>query len=169
MIEVHAIAERALPLRPSRRAAEGLEYVRARSAPRSNCKSQAARRPYPFASDPVGEVAEQDLAGDAEQANHAQRPGGQARTETDVQKILGLVNLHRIPGVQSAEIAQRQPPEPRGPERPRQGPVDSRPFRIDDIGDRPHRRAGRDVAVRLKPNSSGRLPQQQIDRRQHDQ
>src|SRR5438876_208321 len=77
-------------------------------------KAHAARGPYPFTPHPIGDVSKQDLAGNTEQTDGAQCPDGHARAEADVEQIFGLVNLHRVPDVQSAEIAERYPPEPRG-------------------------------------------------------
>src|SRR5258708_12169662 len=90
-------------------------------------EAQAARGPYPLTPDPVGEVSEQDLTGNTEQADHAQCPDSDSRAEADVEQIFGLVNLHRVPDVQSAEIADRYPPEPHGATRPPQSPIVTAP------------------------------------------
>ena len=99
----------------------------------------------------------------------AQRPDGDVRAEADVEKIFGLVNLHRVPDVQSAEIAERYPPEARGADRAAEGPVDAGPIGIDDIGYRLARGRRCGVAIRLEPDIFGALAQQQVDRREHDQ
>ena len=48
-------------------------------------------------------MAERDLTGDAGQAHEAQRPGRVRRAEADLDQILRLVHLHRVPGEQAAE------------------------------------------------------------------
>ena len=77
------------------------------------------------------------------------------------------MNLHRVPDVQSAEIAERYPPEPRCAHGAQQGPVDAGPIVIDHIGHRLARGRRRGIAVRPQPDILGTLAQQQIDRRQH--
>ena len=99
-------------------------------------KTEATRGPYPFAPEPVREMSKNDLAGNAKQADRAQCPDRDARAETDVQKIFGLVNLHRVPDIQCAEITDREPPEARRAKRAAQGPVDVGPIGVDDIRDR---------------------------------
>lgn len=98
-------------------------------------EAEAADRPDPFAADPVGEMPEPDLAGNAEQADDAERPHRDTRTEADVEQELGLMHLHRVPDVQGTEIAERDPPEARGAQRAGQRPVGAGPHGIDDVGD----------------------------------
>ena len=63
-------------------------------------KPSAADGPDPFPADAVGEVAERDLPGNADQADEAQRPRRDGRAEADLHQVLGLVHLHRVPGVE---------------------------------------------------------------------
>ena len=71
-------------------------------------KARAADRPDPFAPDPVGEMPEPDLSGNAEQADDAERPHRDIRAEADVEQEFGLVHLHRVPDVEAAEVTERR-------------------------------------------------------------
>src|SRR5439155_23231702 len=95
-------------------------------------QAKATDGPDPFAADAVGEMAEIDLAGNAEQADDAKGPDADAGREADVEQEFGLVHLHRVPDVQPGEIAGRDPPAPRGAERKLQCPVGIAPKRTDD-------------------------------------
>ena len=131
-------------------------------------KAEAADGPDPFAPDPVGEMPEPDLAGNAEQADDAERPHRHIGGEADVEQEFGLVHLHRVPDVQAAEIAERNPPEARGTQRAAQRPVGIGPHGIDDVRARCGRcRRRRGIAIRQQADLLGALAQQQIDRRQH--
>src|SRR6185437_6163274 len=48
-----------------------------------------------LAADAIGGVSEHDLAGNAEQADDAERPDADIRREADVEQKFGLVHLHR--------------------------------------------------------------------------
>src|SRR5262249_44491451 len=100
---------------------------------KADCKAQTARRPDRLATDTVADMAECDLAGDAEQANDAEGPDADTGAESAIQKIFGLVNLHRIPDVKPAEIAERDPPEPRRAQRTSERPVGAGPDRIENV------------------------------------
>src|SRR5436190_670521 len=69
-------------------------------------------------------------------------------------RYLGLMNLHGIPGVEDAEVAERDPPEPRGAHRARQGPGHRCPRAVDDVagGGAPARVGRRRVAIGMKPD-----------------
>src|SRR5207253_6491584 len=101
---------------------------------KTNRKPRAADGPDPFPPDPVGDMAEQDLAGNAEQADDAERPDRDAWAEADVEQEFGLVHLHGIPDVQASEIAERDPPEARRRKRAPKRPVGVGPDGIDDVG-----------------------------------
>ena len=100
-------------------------------------------------------------------------PSAQAaydRREADLDQVLGLVHLHRVPGEAATDEAAGDPPEARGAQRPRQRPVDRHPGRIDDVrrAAPPPRRRARGCRRR----AAGRCPaagagQQQVERRQH--
>src|SRR5207249_9601492 len=96
-------------------------------------ETQAAHRPDPFAPDPIGEMAERDLSGDAGQTHEAERPGGGGRAESDLDQILRLVRLHRVPGEQAEKIAERDPPEARRAHGAAERPVDGGPGRVDHV------------------------------------
>src|SRR6185295_19197668 len=104
-------------------------------------EAERADRPYPLAADAVGEMAERDLPGNGDQADEAERPGGELAAEADLDHVLGLVHLHRVPGEEPEGEAGRDPPEPRGGGGPRQGPLGRDPRGIDDAQAGPRRGA----------------------------
>ena len=113
-------------------------------------------------------MPEPDLAGNADQADDTERPRRDGGAEADLEQIFGLVDLHRVPDVEAAEIAERDPPEARGAQRAAQRPVGPGPDRVDDVRARCGRfRRRRGVAVGPQADIFGALAQQQIDRRQH--
>ena len=59
-----------------------------------------------------------------------ERPRRDRRAEADLDQVLGLVHLHRVPGVEAAEDTRGDPPEAGGAHGARQGPVDRRPGRV---------------------------------------
>ena len=133
-------------------------------------KAQIADRPHPFPADPIGKMAERDLAGHADQTDQPERPGRAVGRKADLLQVFRLVHLHRVPGVQRTEIPQRQPPEPRGAHGAPQRPVGRGPNRVDDIGRaRRRRRIRHAVPIRPQAQILRPLAQQQVDRRQHDQ
>ena len=77
-------------------------------------EADARQRPHPFASDPVGEVAERDLADDAGEADEPERAGRHRGREADLHQIFRLVHLHGVPGDERAEVAEHDPPEAAG-------------------------------------------------------
>jgi hypothetical protein len=79
------------------------------------------------------------------------------------------VNLHRVPDVQSTEIAGRQPPETRGPKRAAQRPIGGGPIGIDNIRYRLDGGRRRRVSIRLQADVFGAFVQQQVDWREHHQ
>jgi len=92
-----------------------------------------------------------------------------SRTEADVEQIFGLVNLHRVPDVQSAEIPSDIHRNRAGGNRALQCPVGAGPGAIEMFADRLAEDAEGAASRRLSPMSSGRFPRQRVDRRQHDQ
>src|SRR5207249_5503555 len=96
-------------------------------------ESQSPHRPHPLAADPIREMAQNDLARDAGQAHEAEGPRRVAWAETDLDQVLGLVHLHRVPGKEAGEESEHDPPEASGLYRPPQRPVHGRPGRIHDI------------------------------------
>ena len=134
-------------------------------------EAERAHRPDPLAPDPVREMAERDLAGDAGQADEAERPRRVGRREADLDQVLGLVHLHRVPGEEAAEVAERDPPEARGAHGAAERPVDRGPRRVDDV--RRARRGGAARATRSpsgsSPMSSGRRRSSRLSGDQHEQ
>src|SRR5713226_1103703 len=78
-------------------------------------------------------MAQNDLTRDAGQAHEAERPRSVAWAEPDLDQILGLVHLHRVPGEEAGEESKHDPPEASGLYRPPQRPVDGRPGWIHHI------------------------------------
>src|SRR5450759_4348891 len=163
------VAERALRQHHEVDQHQGRKELQRDQRREADRKTRAARGPDPFTPQPVGKVSEPYLAGNTEQTDQTQRPDRYAGAEADVEQIFGLVNLHCVPDVQSAEITERYPPEPRGADGAAEGPVDAGPIGIDDIGYRLAGRRRRGVSVRLKADVLGALAQQKVDRREHDQ
>jgi PAS domain S-box-containing protein len=132
-------------------------------------KAAIADRPDPFAADAVRQMAERDLAGHRYQADQAQRPGRVGRGKPDLGQVFGLVHLHRVPGEQAAKIAGGEPPEAARPQRPGERPVDRGPGGVDDIRRGLGGRSRRRLAVRMKADILGPMPQQQVQRPQQRQ
>src|SRR5204863_6921988 len=78
-------------------------------------------------------MAKRDLAGHRHEADQSQGPGGFTGAESDLDQILRLMDLHRVPGEQAAEIAERDPPETAGEHSAAQRPIDRRPGVVDDV------------------------------------
>src|SRR5262249_61901135 len=81
-------------------------------------------------------MAERDLTGNPGQADEPERPRGVGRAEADLDEILRLMDLHGVPGEETGEVSQRDPPEPHGPHGPRKRPLHTGPDVIDDVRDR---------------------------------
>ena len=114
-------------------------------------------------------MTEADLPGHGDEAHQPQRPGCLAGAEADLDQVFGLVHLHRVPGEQRAEIGERDPPEPRGAQRPAERPVDCRPGMVDDVGVAAGNGLVRRHPIRLEPQILGPALQQQIERHQDRQ
>src|SRR4029077_14415353 len=104
------------------------------------------------------------LAGHADQPHEPERPAGASRAESDLDEILRLVNLHRVPGEQPEEVSKRDPPETARWTRARERPVDGRPRRVYDVRAARGGRATRgDVAVRLETDVIRSSPQREVE------
>src|SRR6516162_3859245 len=106
---------------------------RSRTKAAQQMTAQIANHPYPFASDPVRQMAERDLTGNCHQTYRSERPGSLARRETDLDQILRLMDLDRIPGEQTTEIAGGDPPKAARPQRSPERPVNRRPGVVHDV------------------------------------
>ena len=134
-------------------------------------EAQASHRPHPFSPDPVRKMAEPDLSGDGDQTHESKRPGRVGRAESDLDQILRLMDLHRVPGEEAEEVSHHDPPEARRTERAGESPVDGHPRRVHHVGRSTF--AGRGarglVTVRLEPQVGRPVPQQEIERHQYSQ
>src|SRR3989442_1459093 len=96
-------------------------------------EADGADRPHPFAADAIGDVTEHDLTRNAGQAHEAEGPGGVARAEADLDEVFRLVNLHRVPRIESDEVAEHDPPEARRTHRAAERPLDRDPGRVHHV------------------------------------
>src|SRR4029077_5477815 len=95
-------------------------------------------------------MPECDLSRNRHEAHQSQCQCGFARRKTKLDQIFGLMNLNRVPGEQSTEIAGSEPPKTRCPQGAPQCPVDCRPGMVDDIPSPFHDRTARGHTVRLE-------------------
>src|SRR5438270_13351217 len=108
-------------------------------------------------------MAERDLAGNRDEAHQTQCPSRALRVEADFNQVFRLVHLHQIPGQQSTEIAERQPPEAPRAQGSRERPINrSRAATREPVGRRCDR--ARRTAVRLETQIGRLASQQQIER-----
>src|SRR5262249_45537436 len=59
---------------------------------------RAAHAPRPLPTDAIGQIPHRDLPRDAREGHEAERPHGGRRHEAHFYEVLGLVNLHAVPG-----------------------------------------------------------------------
>src|SRR6516165_12554072 len=78
-------------------------------------------------------MPEPDLARNCHQTHRSERPGSLARRETNLDQILCLMDLDRIPGEETTEIASGDPPKAAGMQRSPERPVNRRPGGVYDI------------------------------------
>ena len=108
-------------------------------------------------------MAERDLAGNRDEAHQTQCPSRALRVEADFNQVFRLVHLHQIPGQQSTEIAERQPPEAPRAQGSRERPINrSRAATREPVGRRCDR--ARRTAIRLETQIGRLASQQQIER-----
>src|SRR6059058_4951749 len=117
-------------------------------------------------------MSERDLAWHRDEAHEPERPAGVRRAEADLDEILRLMDLHRVPGEEPEEITDGDPPEAARPNGPGERPVDCRPPGVHDVRASGSGRAARggvaigqeaDVSARdsagpARPAPEGRAP-----------
>src|SRR6516225_6575008 len=154
----------------------GIEQHRRRRAAQSNqgCvaddETQIADHPDPFASDAVRQMTERDLTGNCYEAYQTKGPSCFTRRKTDLDQVFRLMDLDGIPGKQTAEIADRQPPEAPRLQRPPECPIDRRPGLVDNVRRVIAGRTARNDPIGTKPDIFGPVLEQQVERPQeHEQ
>src|SRR6516164_10305328 len=100
-------------------------------------------------------MTEPDLTWDCYEAHQTKGPSRFTRRETDLDQVFRLMNLDGIPGKQTAEIADRQPPEAPRPQRPPECPIDRRPGLVDNVRRVVGGRTARDDPIGMKPDIFG--------------
>src|SRR5262245_59114026 len=102
----------------------------------------AAHAPRPLPTDAIGQIPHRDLTRDAREGHEAERPHRGRRQEAHFYEVLGLVNLHAVPGERAGQKPEGNPPEASGHDTQPEGPVDRCPGGIDDAGARIERQPG---------------------------
>ena len=115
-------------------------------------------------------MSERDLAWHRDEAHEPECPAGVRRAEADLDEILRLMDLHRVPGEEPEEITDGDPPEAARPNGPGERPVDCRPPGVHDVRASGSGRAARGgVAIGQEADILGPSSQHEIQRDQHAQ
>src|SRR5579863_720772 len=60
-------------------------------------KPEGGDRPNCFATNPIGQMTQKNLAGNAEETDHPKSPDADARTKTNIEQKFCLMHLHGVP------------------------------------------------------------------------
>ena len=106
-----------------------------------------------------------------DQADKAERPGGFDRRDADLGEVLGLMHLHGVPRNHRQKIADCDPPEPGGAQRPAKRPFGCRPRPIDGHCRMPLDRCARRgaIAIRFLPHVGRIFFNEERERRDSEQ
>src|SRR5438270_202439 len=90
-------------------------------------RADSAARRDALAPDPGRQMSEHDLAGNAEEAHEPECPAGVRRTESELDEVLRLMDLHGVPREEPEEVCNGDPPEAARTDGAGERPVDGRP------------------------------------------
>src|SRR5262249_28458481 len=120
---------------------------------------EAGGTPSPFSPQAVREMPERNLTGNAGKAYEPERPCRLGGAEAGLNQIARLMHLDGVPGIERAEVAERDPPEAPGGEGAQEGPIGAGPEWIDNVRGRVRCRRVRGLrrAVRVEAEVFGAL------------
>jgi len=105
------------------------------------------------------------LTWNRDQIHQPERPRCLGRPEADLDQIFRLMDLDGIPGEQSGEIADSEPPEAPRSQRPPERLIDRGPGTVHDVLDLVGRNPVQDQPIGSQAHIFGASPEQQVDGR----